>query len=87
MIGPFELQRKFPTFVRPIPFAAGWVIGVIGFFFGLNWIWKVSLFSGSILVQTLISNTIINFASLRIVWLLLGAAGLAALGYSFGPRK
>lgn len=87
MIGPFELHRKFPTYIRPLPFAAGWVFALIGLFFGLNWVWKFSLFSGSILAQTLISNTLINFASPRIIWFILGLAGLGVLGYSFGSRK
>lgn len=82
------LRRRFPLYTRPIPFLAGWVMLVAGVWLGFNWEWSTSIFSGSVLIQTLIPSQLIVFEGVKMFWLLVALAGLALLAFfSYGTRS
>lgn len=82
------LRRRFPLYTRPVPFLAGWVMLVAGVWLGFNWQWSTSIFSGSVLIQTLIPTQLIVFEGMKAFWLVVAVLGLALLVVlSYGSRS
>jgi hypothetical protein len=76
------LTRRLPLYTRPLPFLAGAALLVLGLMYGPNWIWTSNLFSGNILIQTLIPTQLFVFTSFaRVFWLAAAVAGVVVLGF------
>ena len=70
------LHRRFPRYVRPLPFLGCALVALVGFHWGLNWTWDWSLQTGNLFLLLLIPRDLVTLSGGKALLLIAGFTSL-----------